>query len=267
MTGDYTITAAILAGQRPGIDPLAAASGQEFKALVSVAGRPMVAHVLHTLVTHPRIDKVLLLAQDCDVILAGLNDAGLAGNAKIIPLNSPNSISQAVAAAVSATDGPLLLTTADHVLLSHAMIDAMLECAPDDVCVAMVERQILLARYPQSNRTWLKFRGGWWSGANLFWLGAGARLIPLLTFWQGIEADRKKGWRILTAFGPLLAVGALLRFWTIEQAVAKAGKRFGLNAGIKSMPQAEACIDVDKPADKELVEAIFAQRAVTLPTP
>jgi GTP:adenosylcobinamide-phosphate guanylyltransferase len=260
MTKPPMITAAILAGQRPGIDPFAAEYAQTYKALVPVAGRPMVAYALHTLVTHPRIGKVLLLGQDGQAILDGLKDTRLAGNTKITIMDGPNSISKAVAAAVVATNGPLLLTTADHVLLSHAMIDAMLESASSDVTVAMVERKVLLARYPQSKRTWLKFRGGWWSGANLFWLDGGVKLMRLLEFWQGIEADRKKGWRILSAFGPLLALGALLRLWSIEEAVKKAGKRFGLNAVIAAMPQAEACIDVDKPSDKALVEQILAAR-------
>jgi GTP:adenosylcobinamide-phosphate guanylyltransferase len=260
MTQPPMITAAILAGQRPGIDPLAAAYGQAYKALVPVGGRPMVTYVLQALVTHPRIGTVLLLGQDGQTILNGLNDAVLARDPKITPIDGPNSISKAIATAVTAINGPLLLTTADHVLLSHAMIDAMLENLSSDVAVAMVERRVLLAKYPQSIRTWLKFRDGWWSGANLFWLGGGTKLMPLLEFWQGIESDRKKGWRILTAFGPLLALGALLRLWTMKQAVMRAGMRFELDAVVVPMPQAEACIDVDKPADKELVETILAGR-------
>ncbi len=220
----------------------------------------MVTYALKTLITHPRIHKVLLLGQDGQAVLDGLDDKMLASNPKIVPINGPNSISEAVAVAVATTNGPLLLTTADHVLLSHAMIDAMLARASCDVAVAMVERRILLAKYPQSKRTWLKFRNGWWSGANLFWLGSHTKVMLLLEFWQGIEADRKKGWRILTAFGPMLALGALLRLWTIEQAVMRAGKRFGLDAVVVPMSQAEACIDVDKPADKALVEQILAVR-------
>ena len=47
-----------------------------------------------------------------------------------------------------------------------------------DVAVAMVERDVLLTRYPESKRTWLKFRGGWWSGANMFRL-RGRRVLLL----------------------------------------------------------------------------------------
>jgi hypothetical protein len=120
-------------------------------------------------------------------------------------------------------------------------------------------RDTLLARYPQSKRTWLKFRGGWWSGANIFRL-RGRRVLPLLDFWGRIERDRKKGLRIVAAFGPWLLIGASLRLFTIQQGVARAGLRFGLKAKVVSMSEPEACIDADKPADIELIEAIFAAR-------
>jgi GTP:adenosylcobinamide-phosphate guanylyltransferase len=257
-----SITAVILAGQRPGIDRLAAAEGQRYKALVRVAGRPMVAYPLQAMLDHPRIGTVLLLGQDCQAILYGLDDSTLAQNPSIIPVDGPNSISQAVAAAVQRTAGPILVTTADHVLLSHKMIDAMLdENEGGDVAIAMVERRLLLAHYPQSKRTWLKFRGGWWSGANLFWLAGGDRLMPLLEFWQEIEGNRKKGWRIILAFGPVLALGAMLRLWTIHEAVKRAGQRFGLTVSVIAMREAEACIDVDKPDDKILVESILSARS------
>jgi hypothetical protein len=123
----------------------------------------------------------------------------------------------------------------------------------------MVERRVLLARYPESRRTWLKFRGGWWSGANLFRL-RGDRVQPLLDFWGGIERDRKKGLKIIAAFGPWLLAGALLRLFTIQQGVARAGARFGLAAKVVPMSDAEACIDADKPADIDLIERIFRDR-------
>src|SRR3546814_13030352 len=92
---------------------------------------------------------------------------------------------------------PLLVTTADNVLLDHSIIDSFLDGVDDaDLAVAMVERRVLLSRYPQSRRTWLKFRQGWWSGANIFWL-ANDNVKPLLNLWRGVEQDRKKGMKIV----------------------------------------------------------------------
>lgn len=152
---------------------------------------------------------------------------------------------------------PLLLTTADHVLLDLAMLDQFVaQAAGADVAVALVERRTLLARYPQSRRTWLKFRDGWWSGANLFWFGSD-RAKRVIALWQEVEQDRKKGWKILAAFGPVALLGALLRLLTLRGGIARVGRKFGLAARLVAMDKAEACIDADKPEDVTLIETIL----------
>ena len=155
---------------------------------------------------------------------------------------------------------PLLLTTADHVLLDRAMLDQFVgEARGADIAVAMVERATLLARYPQSRRTWLKFRDGWWSGANIFWIGSD-KARRLIALWQEVEQDRKKGWKVLAAFGPLALIGALLRISTLRGGMARIGRRFGLTARLVAMTSPEACIDADKAEDVTLIEAILAAR-------
>src|SRR3546814_19596277 len=98
---------------------------------------------------------------------------------------------------------PLLVTTADNVLLDHSMIDSFLDGVDDaDLAVAMVERRVLLSRYPQSRRTWLKFRQGWWLGAILFWL-ANDNVKQMLNLCRGVEQDRTTGLTLVAAFGPV----------------------------------------------------------------
>jgi hypothetical protein len=133
------------------------------------------------------------------------------------------------------------------------------EAAGADIAVAMVERRTLLARYPDSRRTWLKFRDGWWSGANIFWFGS-SRARSVVALWQEVEQDRKKGWKILSAFGPLALLGAVLRISTLRGGIARVGRRFGLTARLVAMDKAEACIDADKPEDVVLIEQILAKR-------
>ncbi|WP_033073980.1 nucleotidyltransferase family protein [Sphingopyxis sp. MWB1] len=251
------IPAIILAGSRPGPDPLLSGSGAATKALLRVAGAPMIVHVVRALRAAPEIGAIHILAQDSAALAA---EPGLADFADLHFATSGAGISASLAAALPDNDDPLLVTTADNVLLTPAMVAEFLTRAADsDVAVAMVERDVLLARYPQSRRTWLKFRGGWWSGANLFRL-RGRRVLPLLDFWGRIERDRKKGLKIVAAFGPWLLLGALFRLFTIQQGVARAGRRFGLDARVVPMRAPEACIDADKPSDIELIERIFAAR-------
>lgn len=257
------ITAIILAGSRPGPDMMAEAAGVPFKALIPVAGEAMLSRVARTLHSHKAIATILVLAQDSASLGHHPHCAWMRDDPRITFLPSGAGISSSIAATLDSASiaYPVLVTTADNALLNSAMIDSFLAGANDaDLVIAMVERRVLLSRYPESRRTWLKFRGGWWSGANLFWF-ANDRIMPLLDLWREVEQDRKKGMRIVGAFGPLLLLGALLRVLSIHQAVARAGRRFGLAAKIVPMPQPEACIDVDKPQDRELAEAILAGRA------
>lgn len=254
------VTALLLAGRRPGIDPLGEAYGVSDKVLIRIAGEAMLSRVAKTLTRHPRIAKVIVVAQDPAVLMEDEQTGWMASNPKIATLAGPSSVSAAVEQGLAQEGGPLFVTTADNVLLTPAMIDHFLDAAGGyDVAAGAVERQILLMAYPHSQRTWIKFKNGWWSGANLFWFG-GPKAKPLLELWRGIEQDRKKGWKIIASFGPALLLGAALRFITGPEAVERAGRKLGLKAALVPMPQAEACIDVDKPSDVEQVEAILAAK-------
>lgn len=251
----------LLAGNRPEGETLSQNAGTSCKALVPIAGKPMLYYPLTTLLEHPHINHIWILHQD---VHAFDNDnilAPMTKDPRVIMHKSGAGISSSIAALINQEDSllcPLMVTTGDNVLLSSAMIDDFSDAAAGhDVAVAMVESEILLAQYPQSQRTWLKFKGGKWSGANMFWLGERDKILPLLEFWQSIEQDRKKGLKIIGAFGLPLLLASLLRLITLPDALKKVGKKFGVDAKLIAMPQAQACIDVDKPADIILTESIL----------
>jgi GTP:adenosylcobinamide-phosphate guanylyltransferase len=261
MSAARTIDVVVLAGSRPGRDPLLGDSGVATKALLPIAGRAMLLHVTDALRASPLVGQITLLAQDSAALSGHPALAELAADPRIRFVDSGAGISTSLAAVVSGITAPLLVTTADNVLLTPAMIAEFLDgSSGSDVAVAMVARANLLTHFPGSHRTWLKFRGGWWSGANLFRFG-GRQVLPLLDFWSAIEQDRKKGLRIVAAFGPRLMVAAVLRLVTIQQGVQRAARRFGLvDARVVAMHDAEACIDADKPGDILLIEQILKTR-------
>lgn len=254
--------ALLLAGQRPGIDPLAAHFGESWKALVSVGGEPMLSRVARTLLASPSIDRVVVLAQSPEALTERPDTAWLASDPRITFATSAASISQSVSNVAGGTaPWPVLVTTADHALLTPAMVeDFVADVRGADLAVALVERRTLLARYPGNRRTWLKFRGGAYSGANLFAL-TNERSRAALELWAGVEQDRKKGWKLVAAFGPSLLLRALTRTISLQAGLAAAGRRLGLNARAVVLPQPEAAIDVDKLADHKLAEAILTARS------
>ncbi len=254
--------ALVLAGSRPGGDPMADSRGISVKALIPVAGKAMLAHVTETLLGHKAIGNVHMLAQDFAPFWTDDGTSGLESNPRVIARPSRATIATSLDEVLDQEDTrfPVVITTADNVLLSAPMIDDFLSAAEDtDIAIAVVEKQVLLHRYPASRRTWLKLRGGHYSGANLFYFGS-PKARQILRYWAEVEQDRKKGWKILTIFGPWLLFLAVTRLLTVDQLAARVGKKLGLAIRIVPMAQAEACIDVDKDSDLEMVEQIIAAR-------
>ncbi|HWL47084.1 MAG TPA: NTP transferase domain-containing protein [Sphingomonadaceae bacterium] len=263
MTTVPPITALVAAGQRPEGDPLAIASGVADKALIELEGRPMLAHVLETLLGFPGIGAIRVLTQTPERLRAHPAVAALAANPRIRFVTGGDSVSEAVAAAMAPGDYPFLLTTADHPLLDAAMLEhftASARAANADVAAAVVSRAVFTPRFPAIRRTWLRFAGGAYSGANLFWFGSPAALA-VLARWRSVEQQRKRARAVVGAFGPLILLGVVTRLLSLDRALAMAGRRLGLNAVAIELPQAEACIDVDRPADRTVASAILAERA------
>jgi GTP:adenosylcobinamide-phosphate guanylyltransferase len=255
-------SAIILAGQRPGGDPLAQHFGIEAKALIDVAGRPMLDWVARALLSRGDVGRVIVLAQDAPALLEHPGTRWMRADARVMTCEGGSSIVDGIIGALENLPPawPVLLTTADNVLLDGAMIDVLLATVGDaDVAASLVERRTLEAAYPGNRRTWLPFRGGAYSGANLFWLGTPAAM-KALGVWRDIEQKRKRVRAVLNAFGPLLGLLIAVRILNLDQAIAWAGRRLGLKAKAVVLPIAEACIDVDKLSDHEMVEAIIAAR-------
>ena len=248
----------VLAGSRPGRDEFAASHGTDLKALIAVGGVAMVARPVSALLAAPEIIAVRVLAQQAERIAAVLPD-----DPRLSVFASGPTIAATIEALLADPDTsfPLLVTTADHALLDAAMIsDFCAQAAGADLAIGLVERAALDARLPQTQRTWIKFRGGAYSGANLFAFGSrdAAKAIAL---WRSVEQDRKKGWRMIAALGPAVLLGAVLRVRTLDQTLTSIGRRLGLTIRKVEMANPLAAVDVDKPADFALVTDILEGRA------
>lgn len=254
-------TAIVLAGERPGGDPLARSLGVTAKALIPIGGEAMVSRVVRVLADHSGIGRIVVVAQDIARLRDDQGCSWMADDPRIAFAPSLPTIAATIVRLIDQGAAPMIVTTADNALLTGATIDHFLAAAQGrDLAIAMVERRVLLRAYPQSRRSWLKFRGGAWSGANLFWIG-GPRVLPLIAIWRDVEQDRKKGWRVISAFGPGMLIRAVLRLITLPTAITRIGRRHGIDAALVPMPQPEACIDVDKVKDLTLAEAILRQRS------
>ena len=257
-------TALVLAGSRGPDDPVASARGVAHKCLADVAGVPMLVRVALTLAASPSVGDIAIALEDPALLdglpaLRPLRDAG-----RCVALATGATPSLTVLRALDQLAAPLpwLVVTGDHPLLTPAMVEhfcAAARTSGADLAAGLTPASAIRAAYPEAQRTYLRFRGEHYSGANLYaLLGPDARRA--VAFWRRAELERKRPWRLVRAFGwrPLLAY--LLGRLTLEGAMARASRITGARVAAVSLPFAEAAIDVDKPADLALVEAILARR-------
>jgi hypothetical protein len=155
---------------------------------------------------------------------------------------------------------PVLVTTADNVMLTPATIAQFVAGAGSgDVSVAMVERTRLEAAVGPNRRTWLTFRDGDFTGANLFALTAPAA-ANALRFWETVEQDRKSVLRLASHFGPVLMLQLLARRLTVHDALAAAGRKLGASAAPVLLSDGRMGVDVDKLEDHALAEKLLAEQ-------
>ncbi|WP_285712975.1 NTP transferase domain-containing protein [Erythrobacter oryzae] len=252
-------TALVLAGQRPGVDPMAAHFGTDMKALIPVVGELMLNRVLEALLDAPEIARIVVLAQNTLQLRAHRDLAWAVEEPRITFRTSGPTISGSVLGAVEdpAIGLPLLVTTADNVMLTPRTIGEFVAGAgKSDVSVAFVERGNLERAVGPNKRTWLAFKGGDFTGANLFAL-TGAGSVNALKFWEKVEADRKSVLRLAAHFGPVLMVRLLLRRMTLTQALAAAGAKLGASAAPVVLSDGRMGVDVDKPEDHALAERLL----------
>ena len=250
-------TAILLAGQRPGRDSFAAEHGTDLKALIPVGGEPMVRRPVRALLDSESIGKIIVLAQQPKRIAAVLPK-----DKRVSVRTSEGTIAETLLALCfdKKTQWPLLVTTADHALLDAATIDEFCRAADADIAIGVVERTILIRRFPNAKRTWLKFRGGAFTGANLFALQS-PKVAAAIELWRTVENDRKKGWRVISLLGPIVLAGTVLRLLAIDNVLTMIGRKLGLSIRAVRLSNPLAGVDVDKAADHELAEAILAGRA------
>lgn len=260
-------TALVLAGQRPGVDPVAAHFGLQAKALIPVAGEPMLSRVLHALAASPNIARIIVLAQNAEALLGDPALAWTASDDRIEARVSGDTISGSVLTALRdpAIGLPVLVTTADNVMLTPATVAEFLDAAGDeagknDVSVALVERTRLEAAVGPNRRTWLTFKDGSFTGANLFALtGSGAE--NALRFWETVEQDRKSVRRLAAHFGPVLMMRLLARRLTVSDALNAAGAKLGASAAPILLSDGRMGVDVDKVEDHGLAERLLGTQA------
>ncbi|MDR4495299.1 MAG: nucleotidyltransferase family protein [Nitrospirales bacterium] len=263
-TNENTVTALILAGSRPGKDPVAAYTGMACKVLARVGGERIIDRVLRATKEAKTIGSRILcgpsweIVRDDVVLLPMIESAqigweepqqGPSGSVQKFLETHPQSL-------------PLLVTTGDHALLTSEIVDYFVKEASGmeaDIVVGLTSYAIVKQAFPLSKRTVLRFGKEEFCGCNLF-MFFNPQAIRLVQFWGHLEQDRKRPIRLIGHLGLFMVIRYLFGRITLRKCLNAVGKRFNLRIREVLLPFPQAAVDVDKPEDLHLVEAILSQK-------
>jgi len=255
-------TAVVLAADRTAHDPVAGVTGVACKAIAPVSGTPMIIRVLDALEASGRVDAIIVCGPPEHVIpgCPELEQRIKSGRVMWIPnLDSPSRSADSALARIDLST-PVLLTTADHALLTPSIVQHFLsksQMAGADATVGVVKHEDVMAAFPGAKRTVIRLRDGGLCGCNLY-----AFLNPrgrgLVSFWQRAEDLRKKPWLLIgQVFGPMLVLSYVFRLLTIDRGLRAVSAKTGIKVMPVFLPFPQAGVDVDKVEDLRLVESVL----------
>ncbi|AIT79893.1 nucleotidyl transferase [Novosphingobium pentaromativorans US6-1] len=247
----------VLAGRpRKGAHPLAERFGVSHKCLIPLAGKPLVAHVLQTAANHPRIASlaVCIEREGFEPIYDVLTRLPGRGTVALVPAR--DSLADSVRAAAEGWEGPVIVTTADHALLSESSIDALLDTLETaDIAFALTRREWVEAAHRAGHGHYLRLRDGEFAACDLYGMSGPAALRAIEVF----RGDRS-GQRIARATGVLGLLRVMLGMETLCGAIARASRRLALKVGAVILGDGSQAIDVDDDRTYAVVRDLLETR-------
>jgi CTP:molybdopterin cytidylyltransferase MocA len=256
-------SAVVLAADRTAADPVALAAEVPCKALAPVGGRPMLLRVLDALAEAEEVNRSILCGPSADICdgVPELRDRMASGAVRWLPHQATPSTSALAALNSLPAEVPVLLTTADHALLSAPVIDYFCRQARAsgcDVVAGLASHALTVARYPGMRRTKTRFRDGPYCGCNLYaFLTVESRAAADL--WRRVEHQRKRPLKMIGELGWLTALRYVLGALSLNDALRLISKRMGIKAGAVILPYPEAAVDVDSVDDWRFAQAIASR--------
>jgi CTP:molybdopterin cytidylyltransferase MocA len=234
------------------------------KALTPIAGVPMLDHVLAALREATNVGRVVICGLDPALlpVVSQAGDASWRAPEAVAGAATPGA-SAALAIEILQLAPPVLITTADHPLLTATTIDEFCTASRQlaaDVSFGIVPARLVGSAFPGIRRTRYRFRDDSFCGCNLYGLLTPAGCTAP-TQWMQVEPYRKRPWRMVRRLGPTVLMRFLLGRLALSEVTALIHSQFGVRAEPVRLSEATAGFDVDTPAQLRAAEAYLRRRA------
>ncbi len=244
---------------QPG-DPLYVYSNGDSKALIDIAGKPMVQWVLDALGNSKEVDNVILIGLThksgltCKKPLHYISNQGrmlaniVAGVNKSIEMNKKTEY--------------VLIVSSDIPALKSEMVDWLVQTSMqtrDDIYYGVCPRAVMESRFPTSNRTYTKLKDMQVCGADINLIHVSMTTEHLDT-WEKLIGNRKSPLASAAVIGWDTLFQLFTHQFTLQGLVERASERIGVKGRVIIWDRAEPCMDVDKPHQLEIMREDLALR-------
>ncbi|HVF26037.1 MAG TPA: NTP transferase domain-containing protein [Anaerolineales bacterium] len=239
-------------------DPLYSYSHGNSKALIDVAGKPMVQWVLDALGDARHVDNVIVMGLSpksgvtCKKPLYFLSNQGrmlaniVAGVKKSLELDAENEY--------------VLIVSSDIPTLKPEMVDWLVDICmqtEDDLYYGVCKREVMEKRFPDSKRTYTRLKDVEVCGSDIS-VSHVSMATEHLDMWESLIGTRKSPLKQAGMIGLDTFFQVFMHSITLEDLAAKISKRIGIRGRAVVWPHAEPCMDVDKPHQLELLRSDLA---------
>lgn len=243
-------------------DPLYTYSHGDSKALIDVAGKPMIQWVLDALSEAKLVDNVIIIGLSpksgltCKKPLHFVSNQGrmlaniVAGVNKSLELNKKNKY--------------VLIVSSDIPALKSEMVDWLIETSmetQDDLYYGVCPKDVMEARFPGSKRTYTPLKDMAVCGADMN-ISHVRNATEHLEMWEQLIGNRKSPLKQAGIIGLGTLLLLFMRRLTLEDAVRRVSERIGIKGRAIVWSYAEPCMDVDKPHQLELLREDLSKRQV-----
>ena len=253
--------AVVTAGGIPQPDEaLYAYSKGESKALIDVAGKPMIQWVLDALGNARTIDRVVLIGLTdkadltCNKPLTYMSNQGKmldnlkAGTAKVLELNPKAEY--------------VLFVSSDIPAIKPEMVDWVVNTCletEDDLYYNVIRREDMEQRFPTSKRTYTPLKDMQVCGGDLN-MARASIVNQNSEFWGKLIEARKSPPAQAAMIGLDIIVKFIFRQLTIDDVIKRVADKLGLKGRAIICPYPEIGMDVDKPHQLEIMRADLGKR-------
>jgi GTP:adenosylcobinamide-phosphate guanylyltransferase len=242
-------------------EPLYDATQGHPKAMVDMAGKPMVQWVLDALSDSSNIDNV---------VIVGLTDkSGLKCKKKMYFVSNQGKMVKNLQAGaqkvqeINEKAEYVLIASSDIPAITGEMVDWVVKTALEekvDIVYNVIQREVMEKRFPGSKRTWTRLSDMEVCGGDL-----NAARISLIVnddtaMWEKITNSRKNPLKQAALIGYDTAFLLLTGRLRLQDAETRVMKRMNITGRAMVCPYAEVGMDVDKPHQLEIMRADLTKR-------